>query len=590
LGFKLFVFLIISVRLYYLQIIKESKYKTLSDSNRIRFSVIPPLRGIISDVNSKELAINQNYYRILLNIRKKTDLRPLLSKLSYHLGLNYEEQEELIQTIQNKKPSRGTILIYDHLNWQQIARVSANAHNLPGLSIDIAQIRFYPNGYNYAHIIGYVSTISKKEKENSDNPLYDNPDFKIGKRGIEKYYDSTLQGKSGVKQLEVNAHGLPVRELSNKESTPGDNISLTINIDIQNYVMSLLKEQNGSVVVMDVDNGDVLAMCSSPSFDPNKFTYGISSGEWNNLINNQDKPLLNRAIASSYPPGSTFKLITALAIQEAGISRNKLVYCPGYYTLGRRRFHCWKEDGHGYVNLRSAIKTSCNTYFYDLSQRIGIDAIVNIANKLDFNSKTNINILGEISNNLPTREWKQRRFNQRWQKGDTLNTAIGQGYVSATPVKLAAMMASLANKYKLVVPNLTKDNNHAAKFKNLDINPTHISYVLDAMEAVTNEVGGTAYGSRIWDKKYAFAGKTGTAQVVSKSVNEGIDEADIIKRNKNHAIFVGYAPLKKPKYAISVIMEHGGSGSRVAAPVARDVLHMVQKYYDGKYDVKKEEA
>lgn len=580
LGLKASIFLVLISRLYYLQVIKAPKYKMLSDSNRIKFSIIPPLRGKIYDTHKKELATNQNYYRILLDTRQKVDLRSLLTKISTFLGHTYEEREYFIKKVKGLANKKGVIMIYDHLTWEQVARLSAHAPDLPGILIDVAQIRYYPQSEDMSHIIGYVSNVSKEEQENNTDSLYKHPDFKIGKRGIEKYFEYELRGDKGVKQLEVNAYGLPVRELSREDSQSGKDVLLTIDAELQNYVMNRLDNRGSAAVVMDIENGHILALCSNPGFDPNKFTQGITNKEWNALLNDDRHPLVNRTIAEKYPPGSTFKIIVALAIQEYGISPNATVRCPGHYVLGNRRFHCWKKEGHGVVDLKSAIKGSCNVYFYSMAQKIGIDNIHKMAQRFGLGEKLGIPLPGEIAGIMPSRDWKRRYMRESWQQGDTLNTTIGQGYMSSTPLQIAVMMARLANRKYRVTPKLIIPDTLEPKPDLLGVRTDYIDNVLDAMNAVVNESGGTAFGSKIREKKFAMGGKTGTSQVVAKKVNEDKEDEEIKRKNRNHALFVGYAPVSKPKYAVSVVVEHGGSGSRAAAPVARDILHEIQKRRD----------
>ncbi|MCH2038186.1 MAG: hypothetical protein MK137_06310, partial [Rickettsiales bacterium] len=369
LGLKASIFLVLISRLYYLQVIKAPKYKMLSDSNRIKFSIIPPLRGKILDSQHKELATNQNYYRILLDTRQKVDLRSLLTKISTFLGHAYEEQEFFIKKVKSMVNKRGVIMIYDHLTWEQVARLSVHAPDLPGILIDVAQIRYYPHREDMSHIIGYVSNVTKEEQEDSTDSLYMHPDFKIGKRGVEKYFEYELRGEKGVKQLEVNAYGLPVRELSREESTSGKDILLTIDAELQDFVMNRLDNRGSAAVVMDIENGDVLALCSNPGFDPNKFTQGITSKEWNELLNDDRHPLVNRTIAEKYPPGSTFKIVAAAAALEEGVvTPFTKIYCPGGMQFGNRYFRCWHRGGHGHMTLHEALVHSCDVFFYQVSQ------------------------------------------------------------------------------------------------------------------------------------------------------------------------------------------------------------------------------
>ncbi|MCD6034761.1 MAG: ftsI [Rickettsiales bacterium] len=577
-GMKLTLLTSLIARLYYLQIIKVTEYKTLSDSNRIRLSIIPPLRGNIYDRFDTEIATNENYYRILFDPGQASDMTQTLTRLSNILGFSFEEQEKFIARAKKKyKERRGAVLVHDHLTWEQVARVEVNTPDLPGVLIDVAQVRHYPFAEKMCHVLGYVDNVSKEEGD-TNNPLLMHPDFKIGKNSIERTFESVLRGQAGVKKLEVNAFGLPVRELSREESSPGSKLHLTIDAGLQEIAYARLSEKGGAAAVMDLTNGDILTLCSTPGFDPNQFAYGISSEYWGSLINSPYKPLTNKAVSQQYPPGSTFKLVVALAALKAHVNPENKVYCPGYFRLGSRRFHCWKEQGHGHVNLREAISGSCNTYFFTIAQKIGIEAIAEMAQEFGLGEKTGIPISNEVAGIVPSPTWKQKTYKQPWQAGDTLNAGIGQGFMVATPLQMALMVARLGARKK-VVPRLVLDdpnNRLPVSFESMGIPDQHINLVIDGMDGVVNRPGGTAYMSRIPEKEFAMAGKTGTSQVVARSVNEDKRKEDIAWKNKNHALFVAIAPVDNPRYAISVVIEHGGSGSGAAAPVARDIMRAAQ--------------
>jgi penicillin-binding protein 2 len=581
-GMKLSLLLSLVARLYYLQVIKVREYKTLSDSNRIRLSVIPPLRGTIYDRFGMETATNQNYYRVLFDPGQGAKMNDTLARLSNILGFTYEEQQAFIAKAKAKrKEQRGPILLYDYLTWQQLARIEVNIPDLPGVSIDVAQVRHYPYGEELAHPLGYVDNVSQEDAKDTRNPLLLHPDFKIGKNAIERSFEASLRGKAGVKQLEVNAFGLAVRELSREESTPGNPLYLTIDAELQKLAYHRVSEKGGSAVVIDVLTGDILTMCSTPGFDPNQFAYGISSEYWKSLINSPYGPLTNKAISRQYPPGSTFKIAVALAALRAGVNPQATVFCPGYFTLGRRRFHCWKEGGHGTVNMRSAIQGSCNTYFFTMGQKIGVEAFTKMASELGLGKPTGIPISGELGGVIPDKDWQEHTYKKEWHPGDTLNSAIGQGFVLATPLQLAVMAARLATQ-RAVTPRLVFDNNALIEgFPKLAIPEAHAAIVMGGMNDVMNKPGGTAYMSRIQEEGMAMMGKTGTSQVVGRAINENKKDHEIEWENRNHALFVGIAPVESPRYAICVVIEHGMGGSKAAAPVAHDIMLEAQKRQSG---------
>jgi len=572
-------------RLYYLQIIKADAYKTFSDSNRIKLFLVPSLRGHILDRHGRIMAGNKNYYRILFTPGSNypANTSATLNKLISILKLGDAEHQKMLQKIANS-PTGSPILLYDHLTWKQVAKVEVNSPILPGISIDVGQIRYYPSNNYACHMVGYLGPVPKKELK--ANPLLNHPDFRIGKSGLEKSMDSLLRGKVGVKRMEVNAFGLRVRELSREASLPGHNVQLTIDKRIQNFAGEKLNEKSGAAVVIDINTGGILSLCSSPGFNPNILSYGITSEHWSELRDNLDKPLINKALSHTYPPGSTFKMIVALAALEHGINPNMEVFCPGHVYLGSKKFHCWKEQGHGYLNMTHAIANSCNSYFYTISKKIGVDRITKIAQKFGLGETFDLDIYGQEAGLIPTAKWQKTHLKTAWHHGDTLNIGIGQGYVSTTPLQLSVMAARLASG-RSVIPSLySNPNNYEPEldsFKYLSIPPEHLNIVQKGMRNVVNMAGGTAYRSRIHHQKYSMAGKTGTAQVISKSLFKQFAKElspDKLRYNKNHAIFVGYGPIDSPRYAASVVIEHGGSGSAAAAPVARDILHYVQSLED----------
>jgi len=573
---KIFLIFVLSVRLLYLQIFKYKKYVTLADSNRIKSFIIPPLRGKIFDRNGNILATNSNYYRILLNNSRNLDLKKTLAKLSKVIGV--PQKYFLYNKKSLRKSSEGSLLIYDDLSYDQIAKVEVNSPDLPGIYVESAQRRFYPYSAVTSNVLGYVASVSERESQKSNNALLKHPDFKIGKIGIEKTYEEYLRGKAGIAHIEVDAYGFAIRNSalpSSQQMSPGEDIELSIDSELQEYTYKLVEDKRASVVLLDVETGEVLTMVASPNFDPNLFLSGISTEEWSSLVSNPGKPMINKPISNQYPPGSTFKTVVALAALENGYNPKKKFNCTGKLRLGRRWFHCWRKEGHGIVNLVQAIERSCNCYFYQMSRDVGIDNIVKTAKDFGFGEKTSEEFYNEKSGNLPSKKWKKKVFGVPWVLGDTYNSAIGQGFIETTPMQLAVMTARLASRGNKVTPTLKKAK-EPPQFDKLHYDQKNIEIILRGMFNVVNQKTGTAYWQRLRPKNFKMAGKTGTAQVVA------IDHSKKSKREieferRNHGLFVGFAPFNNPKYAVSVVIEHGGSGSGSAAPIARQLLNKVYK-------------
>jgi penicillin-binding protein 2 len=456
---------------------------------------------------------------------------------------------------------------------------------LPAVSIESGIIRKYPYPFETAHFLGYVSLPSEKQieklsKDNEQNnkDLFMHPDFRIGSFGIEKTFDKPLQGQHGIKYVEVNVHEVPLKTLDYKQYIEGSRINLTIDFNLQKFVTDRIKNDVASVVVIDVKTGEILAYASSPSFDPNNFVEGVSKEYWQQLNSDPRKPLNNKPISALYPPGSTFKLMVALAALENGYNPHNRVFCNGSYQLGKRTFHCWKEEGHGSLDLTDAIMHSCNTYFFTLANQMNYDKIANVAKRFGYGEKFDISLSGIKSGLVPSEEWKMKAFKQPWVKGDSLNASIGQGSVLASPLQMAIVTARLANGGIPIKPYLIRNSNIFKQFDNLKSQPIissqYLKTVQEGMRRVINQPGGTAYGKRIEIAGFEMAGKTGTSQVISKREKEMTKEES--KNNANHAIFVGYAPVHDPKYALSVIVEHGKSGSMAAAPIAKDIFMEAQ--------------
>jgi len=584
-GGKLALLGLLAGRMYQLQVVESDRYTTLAEENRINLRLLPPPRGRILDRYGRPLAINQENYRVSLVAEQVQDVDAILDALSRIISLGDHERQRILRKVRRR---RGfvPVTVRENLQWEDVSRIEVNAPDLPGLSIEVGQSRQYPFAHDFSHVLGYVAAVS--EKEVTGDPLLELPGFKIGKNGVERVFDLNLRGKAGNSQVEVNAVGRVIRELSRQEGQPGDDLRLTIDRDLQKLAADRLKkEKSAAAVVMDIHNGDVLVLSSVPGFDPNEFVTGLSSRSWRRLVNDPHTPLINKAISGLYAPGSTFKMVVALAALEANIVRpDHRVFCRGFTQLGNARFHCWKKHGHGWQDIYDAHKNSCDVYFYDIAKRIGVDRIAAMARKLGLGEKTGVDLPSEKGGVIPTRAWKKALIGTPWQQGETLISGIGQGFILTTPLQLAVMTARLANGGEAVTPRLVRPEridgkDDTPKFKKLAISRASLDVIRDGMNQVTNEHGGTAYRARISEKGMEMSGKTGTAQV--RRISKAEREMRVLKnherpwRKRDHALFVGYAPSDDPRYAVAVVVEHGGGGSKVAAPIARDLLLATQK-------------
>lgn len=583
---------ILGGRLAWLQLAEGGRYKTLSDKNRINTRMIAPSRGEIVDRFGVPLAINNQNFRILIIPEQTDDLAESLQKLT---GLIEFDERRIKRVIEESKKSASfvPIEVTDNLNWDEVAKIEVSLDDLPGMSIDEGEIRNYPFEEATGHLIGYVGAVSKADL--NGDPVLTLPGFKIGKTGIEKSYDEYMRGQAGNKQMEVNVRGREVRELEEDASHNGKRISLSIDAELQRYCQQRLSEhKSASAVVMDSYTGAVYAMVSQPSFDPNLFTKGISAEQWEELMSNPAFPLNNKAISGQYPPGSTFKMITALAALEAGKATLKTtVNCKGRYEFGKDKFHCWKLSGHGWVSVISALMKSCDTYFYQLSTEVGIDTIAAMAHRFGLGKKYGFDLEEERAGLVPTKEWKLGKYGKIWRPGETIVSSIGQGYILSTPLQLAVMTSRLVNGGNAVKPWLVGYIDDKKMYPNqwpaMGIKGQYLDIVKKGMDRVVNDKDGTAYGSRIEEEGMAMGGKTGTAQV--KKINRadrarGIMNEDLVWKHRHHALFVGYAPIDNPRYVVSVVVEHGGGGSAVAAPIAKDLLLETQKRNPAASDIK----
>lgn len=574
-------------RLYQLQVVHSDKYRMQAEDNRVNYQLLAPPRGRILDRFGEVLAVNRQNYRIILIPEQTQSVEATLAALERIVKVGEDEKERILREVRRKR-SFVPITVRENLTWSEVSRIEVNAPNLPGLMIDVGESRYYPYGSLAAHLVGYVAAVS--EEELSDDPLLSLPGFRIGKNGVEKTYDLALRGSAGSRQVEVNALGRIIRELSRRDGQPGDDYALTIDIGLQEFATTRLGQDSAAAAVLDVHTGDILALASTPGFDPNAFGVGLSHEEWQKLTTDKRAPLTNKAISGQYPPGSIFKLMATLAALEGNhITPEHRFFCPGYYDFGNARFHCWRERGHGWMRMIDAITQSCDVYFYDVARRVGIDALGEMARRFGFGERLGLGLPGEQGGFVPTREWKQATYGEPWQGGETLIIGIGQGYLLATPLQLAVMTARLANGGVAVTPRLISHVIRGGRSEpvpraaspSMNISPSSLALALKGMMQVTNDPHGTAYRARISDPAMIMAGKTGSSQVrrITKSerLNKIKKNEDLPWEQRDHALFVGFAPVDAPRYAVSVIVEHGGSGARVAAPVARDILWETQK-------------
>jgi len=585
-GGQLLALGILGGRLYQLQVLESDKYTLLAEDNRINVRLLPPPRGRIFDRNGVPMAINRENYRVMLVAEHSDDLDYTLDLLAEMIPVGEQDRQRIMREVKRVRRFMP-VTVRENLDWTDVARVEVNAPDLPGVRIEVGQTREYPFGNDAAHILGYVAAPSEKELDG--DPLLELPGFRIGKNGIERTAEDALRGKAGNSQMEVNAVGRPIRELFREEGQPGADITLTLDMELQSFAMARMRaETAASTVVMDIYDGDVLVLASSPSYDPNAFAQGLTAAAWRELTRNPLHPLINKAIAGQYAPGSTFKPIVALAGLESGqITPTARIACRGYTELGNARFHCWKKHGHGALDMVGAMQQSCDVYFYEVARRVGIDRIQAMANRFGLGKVLGIDLPGEKAGIVPNRNWKRAITGEQWQQGETLVAGIGQGYITSTPLQLAVMTARLANGGKAVVPRLMRPRAEArrdgprtaraaAEPALLGVPPSALRVVLDGMNAVSNTRGGTAWGARIAEPGRELAGKTGTSQVrrISKAERATgvIKNEDLPWQERDHALFIAYAPVHAPQYAIAVVVEHGGGGSKVAAPIARDIM------------------
>ena len=613
---KVVVFVGIIVRLFSLQITETNKYLTLSDKNRLREWRLPPVRGDFLDYFGNIIAGNLKVYQLHVVPEQVENFKYLMLRLKEILNLSRGEYEKIINQ-KKKQKSWETLIVSENLSWEQFTKINYFLHDLTGAKAVLSVSRDYPFDSNYTHVLGYVSEASAKDILNNEVIKQSHvPGLKVGKTGLEKSFENDLIGVNGVQRYEVNAYGKRIKQIDHEEGTKGKTIRLTIDTEIQKYCNELLGSSAGSITIMDIYTGDIIAMQSSPSFDPNLFLFGISQDDWQLIRNNPLKPLLNKTLSGLYSPGSTIKPIVALsALENNVITPNFKVNCTGKTEMYGQTYHCWKKKGHGVVDLKSAMKQSCDTYFYEIARKLGVDRLKETSIKFGLGEK----VLGEIYSNekkglIPNTQWKKDNLGKGWVIGETLITGIGQGYTQTTPLQLCLMTAQIANGGYKIYPKIiidkdqdtleeikfliaenyesakeTKDGLSEAgqqllnlikekRYEPLYKNPENVKLIQNVMFASTNEVRGTSYSSRIEDPKYQFAGKTGTSQVkrITKEQRElDLKTIDIPYNDRDHALYVAFGPYKNPRYALSIIIEHGGSGSSAAAPIAKKLFKLV---------------
>ncbi len=582
-------FVVILARLFYLQIIEGETYRALSENNSIRLQTVDPPRGLIFDAHGKLLVDNRPAFDVTLTPKDARPVQAALERLSRYAPISFDALQ-LQMILRKGHPPFKPLVIKPDVDRNVLAAIEVSRFDLPGISIDVKTRRQYIHNRSAAHLLGYLGEVNLDDLKKAENTGLRTGDL-IGKFGIEKACDTVLRGKRGGRQVQVNASGQVMRVIKQVDAVPGKNLFLTIHHRLQQLAEALLKDAAGAVVAMDPNNGHVLALASSPSFDPNAFVSGISREAWNALVSNPDHPMENKAIQGEYPPASTYKIITAIAgLEEGVIDENTTFFCPGYYRFGNRSYRCWKKGGHGHMNVVKALTQSCDVFFYQVGQRLGVDRLAKWAHRFGLGSPTGIDIENEAAGLIPTAAWKKRRYGIRWQKGETLSIAIGQGYDLVTPLQQAVMISAVANggiRYKpLLIRSIqSADGKETADFKKnvvdrIRLRRRTLQIVRKALFNVVNTRKGTAWRSRV--EGLDICGKTGTAQVVGRK-EKGTEKApgNRSKHLKDHAWFVAYAPAEDPRIAVAVLVEHGEHGSSAAAPIARELIRYYLKAGNG---------
>ncbi|MBV0893129.1 penicillin-binding protein 2 [Paracoccus sp. Z118] len=580
-GIQAAVIATLGWRLKTMQLDRADEFRMLSDGNSIKMRLLPPARGLIHDRNGVILAGNEQNYRVTITREEAGDVSAVVARLRHLIPMTDTSVAALMAEI-GRRSAITPVSVADRLTWDQFASIAVNAPALPGVTPESGLSRSYPRGGDFAHVLGYVGPVSDYDLSRIENPdpVLMLPEFQLGKVGVEAKLESDLRGKAGARRVEVNSAGREMRELSRVEGQQGATVQMTLDAGLQNFARHRLGEESAAAVVMDVNTGDILTIASSPVFDPNKFVRGISSADYTALMNHDHRPLADKTVQGLYPPGSTFKMVTLLAGLESGIiNAGTRFYCPGHITVAGRRFHCWSRGGHGSVEALQSLERSCDVYYYELAQRVGIDRIADMARRLGIGVRHDLPMSAVAEGIAPDRAWKRARYDQDWQVGDSINASIGQGFVLASPLQLAIMTARVATG-KAVEPRLVRAIDGVAQpvpeWPDLGLDPAHLRVARAGMDAVMNGSRGTAARSRVVAPEWRMAGKTGTSQVRNITAAErarGVIRNDQLPWNRrDHALFVCYAPYEAPRYAVSLVVEHGGGGSAVAAPIARDIL------------------
>ncbi|MGC0372232.1 MAG: hypothetical protein DGJ47_000941 [Rickettsiaceae bacterium] len=552
-------------RMFYMQFLKKNEYKTLSDKNRIKTVLLSAPRGYILDQNGNKIVQNKTCFRLLLDKNISSHFNEELDFIIQLLELDADQQKEVKRRVKNTG-RRIAGLVIDSMSWRQVSTIEERKSKIQSFFIDTGFKRNYLYSESAAHLVGYLG---KPSKDSAGNIELAGEYFKVGKTGLEYFYEQNLRGEFGVRRIEVNAHGRYVRDLSKSMIVPGQDLKLNINMNIQAKAYEYLPPNGCSATMMDCDTGGMIIYTCTPSYDPNEF-YKLSSRYWRSLMNNPYKPLIDKCSKSLYPPGSIFKIMVFLAALEDGIGQNTKIFCTGRPELGGNSFRCARRSGHGSLNMRQAIKSSCNSYVYALARKIGPGKIINMAKRFGFGQLTGIDLPGEKPGFLPSPEWKKKKYKQKWTLGDTLNLSIGQGFMIVTPLQITRMVAAVANGGKLLTPQIVQQE---VKFTQIDIDLKHLDFMRHAMHDVINKPGGTGYWSKINHNGQTMAAKTGTAQVMAKkNAGDDLNRLTINWNNRNHAIFTGFAPFKSPKYALTIYYDHGGGGGSKAAPIAKKIM------------------
>ena len=569
----------LGLRMRQMQIRDAEKYRLLAEENRISLQLIAPARGRVLDRFSDVLADNRPTYQVTIVRERAGDLAVVLRRLQLIMPITDSEIAEILKASE-KTSAFVPLTVAEDITWETLSRVAVNAPALPGINLETVLQRTYPFGPDFAHTIGYVGRVSANDLEETEtqDPLLSLPGFKIGKISVEKAFETELRGVQGTLAVEVNATGRVMRNLERTAPTAGEDLHLTLDHHLQNFTLARLGDQSAAAVVIDVRNGDILASVSAPSFDPNLFVNGISSRDYGALRDSEYRPLADKTVQGAYPPGSTVKMSLALAALEAGVVKDDdTVSCPGFVEISGRKFHCWKKGGHGRVNLQGALRESCDVFFYEMAQRVGIEGLNAMNARLGLGQRPDLPFSGMSAGVNPSRAWKQEKQGSEWLIGDTINTSIGQGFVLATPMQLAVMAARIASG-RLVIPRIVKLPTAATDplAESLGISTEALALVHQGMFDVVNSDRGTAKASRIVTEGQFMAGKTGSSQVFSITAAERAEgvrtQAELPWKRRDHALFTAFAPFDKPEIAVSVLVEHGGGGSTAAAPIARDLV------------------